>query len=100
MSNPVKRIQKGSIMKKRFLFIAIVAVLIGVGVYLAITLSEPSIPYAYRPPENINDGLDVGTLDEVSIDSELIEEAVSEINRGANTEKCIQCLFSRMASWY
>ena len=73
-------------MKKRFLFIAIVAVLIGVGVYLAITLSEPSIPYAYRPPENINDGLDVGTLDEVSVDSELIEEAVNDIKRGKYRE--------------
>ncbi len=44
--------------------------------------SEPSIPYAYQPPENINDGLDVGTLDEVNIDFELIEKAMSDINRG------------------
>ena len=69
-------------MKKRFLLIIIVAVLIGVGVYLAITLSQPSIPYTYQPPENINDGLDVGTLDEVNIDFELIERAMSDINRG------------------
>ena len=69
-------------MKKRFLFIGIAVVLIGVGAYLAVTLSKPSIPYIYQPPENINDGLDVGTLDEVSIDSELIAKAVSEINRG------------------
>jgi CubicO group peptidase (beta-lactamase class C family) len=69
-------------MKKRFLFIAIVAVLIGVGVYLAAKLSEPSIPYTYQPPENINDGLNVGTLEEVNIDSALIEKAVNEINRG------------------
>jgi CubicO group peptidase (beta-lactamase class C family) len=73
-------------MKKRFALIAIVAVLIGVGVYLAISLSEPSIPYTYQPPENINDGLDVGTLDEVSIDSELIEKAVNDINRGKYRE--------------
>jgi len=73
-------------MNKRFLLIAIVAVLIGVGVYLAIRLSEPSIPYTYQPPENINDGLDVGTLDEVSIDSELIEKAVNGINRGKYRE--------------
>ena len=76
-------------MKKRFLYIGIAVVLIGVGVYLGITLSEPPIPYDYQPPEydylppeKINDGLDVGTLDEVNIDSELIEEAVSEINSG------------------
>jgi hypothetical protein len=69
-------------MKKRFLIIGIAAVLVGVGAYLGITLSRPSIPYVYQPPENINDGLDVGTLDEVSIDSELIEKAMNEINRG------------------
>jgi CubicO group peptidase (beta-lactamase class C family) len=73
-------------MKKRFLFIGITAVLIGVGIYLAITLSKPSVPYTYQPPENINDGLDVGTLDEVSIDSELIEKAVNDINRGKYRE--------------
>jgi CubicO group peptidase (beta-lactamase class C family) len=73
-------------MKKRFLFIGIAAVLIGVGIYLAITLSKPSIPYTYRPPENINNGLDVGTLDEVNIDLELIEQAVNDINRGKYRE--------------
>ena len=69
-------------MKKKYVLISIAAVLIGVGVYLGITLSGPSIPYDYQPPENINDGLAVGTLDEVSIDSELIEKAMSDINRG------------------
>ena len=69
-------------MKKRVLFIGVAAVLIGVGVYLGITLSEPSIPYTYQPPENINDGLDVGTLDEVNIDSALLERAMNDINRG------------------
>ena len=73
-------------MKKKFILISIAAVLIGVGVYLAITLSGPSIPYTYQPPENINDGLNVGTLDEVSIDSELIEKAVNGINRGKYRE--------------
>jgi len=69
-------------MKGRFLLIAVVAVLIGAGVYLGIRLSEPPIPYDYQPPEGINDGLDVGTLDEVDIDLELIEKAMSDINRG------------------
>jgi CubicO group peptidase (beta-lactamase class C family) len=69
-------------MKRRFLFIAVAVVLIGVGVYLAITLSRPPIPYDYEPPEGINDGLDVGTLDEVNVDFELIEKAMSDINRG------------------
>jgi len=48
--------------------------------------SEPSIQYTYQPPENINDGLDVGTLDEVNIDSALIEKAVNDINRGKYRE--------------
>jgi CubicO group peptidase (beta-lactamase class C family) len=69
-------------MKRRFLLICIAAVLIGVGVYLGITLSEPPIPYDYQPPEGINDGLDVGTLDEVNIDFALIEKAMSDIKRG------------------
>lgn len=73
-------------MKKKLLLITIAAVLIGVGVYLAITLSKPSIPYIYQPPENINDGLDVGTLEEVNIDLELIEKAVNNINRGKYRE--------------
>ena len=73
-------------MKKRFLFIGIAAVLIGVGIYLAIMLSEPSVPYTYQSPENINDGLAVGTLDEVGINSELIEKAMNDINRGKYRE--------------
>jgi CubicO group peptidase (beta-lactamase class C family) len=48
--------------------------------------SEPSNPYVYQSPENINDGLDVGTLDEVNIDPVLIEKAVNDINRGKYNE--------------
>jgi len=44
--------------------------------------SEPAVQYIYQPPENINDGFDVGTLDEVNIDSALIEKAMNDINRG------------------
>ena len=69
-------------MKKKYILISIAVVLIGVGVYLGITLSEPTVPYTYQIPENINDGLDVGNLDEVNIDSELIEKAVTDIRRG------------------
>ena len=48
--------------------------------------SEPSILYTYRQPENINDGFDVGTLDDVNIDLSLIEKAVNDINRGKYKE--------------
>jgi len=45
-----------------------------------------SSPYTYSPPENINDGFDVGSLDEVNIDPALIEKAVNDINRGKYKE--------------
>jgi len=63
-------------MKKTILLISILSLLLFVSCQ-----SEPSIQYTYRPPENINDGFDVGSLDEVDIDSVLIEKAVNEINR-------------------
>jgi CubicO group peptidase (beta-lactamase class C family) len=48
--------------------------------------SAPSSPYVYQSPENINDGLDVGTLNEVNIDAGLLEKAVNDINRGKYNE--------------
>jgi CubicO group peptidase (beta-lactamase class C family) len=63
-------------MKKVILLVSILSLLF-VGCQ-----SAPSIQYAYQPPENINDGLDIGTLDEVNIDSDLIKKAVSEICSG------------------
>ena len=35
-----------------------------------------------NPPERINDGLDVGTIEEVNIDPELISEALGRISQG------------------
>jgi len=67
-------------MKKAILLISILLLLL-VGCQ-----SEPAVPYVYQPPENINDGLDVGSLDEVNIDAELIEKAVNDINRGKYKE--------------
>ncbi|MFC1964739.1 serine hydrolase domain-containing protein [Chloroflexota bacterium] len=68
-------------MKKAIYLILFLSLLLIVGCQ-----SEPSIPYAYQPPENINDGLDVSTLEEVNIDSELIEKLVNDINRGKYDE--------------
>ena len=48
--------------------------------------SEPAVPYVYQTPQNTDDGLDVGTLDEVGIDAELIEKAADNINRGKYKE--------------
>ena len=60
-------------MKKAILLILILSLL------FVSCQSEPSIQYTYRQPENIKDGFDVGSLDEVNIDSALIEKAVNEI---------------------
>lgn len=43
---------------------------------------EPEVQYHYQAPENVHDGLSVGTLDEVNIDTEIIKKAVNDINRG------------------
>jgi len=67
-------------MKKAFLFIAILLFLT-IGCQLG-----PTVQYTYQQPEDINDGFDVGTLDEVNIDSALIEKAVNDINRGKYNE--------------
>jgi CubicO group peptidase (beta-lactamase class C family) len=70
-------------MKKAILLISILSILslLIVGCQL-----EPSSQYTYQPPENTNDGLDGGSLDEVNIDATLIEKAVNDINRGKYRE--------------
>lgn len=40
--------------------------------------------YSYRQPENINDGLEVGSLEEASIDEGIIDKAVGRIISGKN----------------
>ena len=47
---------------------------------------DPSSQYTYRPPENINDGFDVGSFVEVNIDSVLIVNAVDSIYQGRYKE--------------
>jgi CubicO group peptidase (beta-lactamase class C family) len=42
--------------------------------------------YTYQIPENINDGLATGTLEEVNIDEDLIAKAVSKISQGKYKE--------------
>jgi CubicO group peptidase (beta-lactamase class C family) len=44
--------------------------------------SDPSGQYTYRQPETVDGGLDVGTLEEVSMDQALIESAVDDISGG------------------
>lgn len=43
---------------------------------------DASGQYTYRPPEYTNDGLDVGSLDEVNIDALMLGKAVNKIRQG------------------
>jgi len=52
------------------------------GFFLVGCKSYSSGQYTYQPPENINDGIEVGTLNEVDIDTSIISKAVNEIQRG------------------
>jgi len=47
---------------------------------------EPTTQYSYHPPEFINDGFEVGTLEDVNIDSVLLKKAVDKINCGKYDE--------------
>ncbi|TFH20537.1 MAG: class C beta-lactamase-related serine hydrolase [Bacteroidia bacterium] len=42
--------------------------------------------WTYRSPENIGDGFEIGTLEEVNLDSNLIAQAVGRIERGKHKE--------------
>jgi len=70
-------------MKKAILLISVLSLLL---VLFVGCESEPAIQYTYIPPENIDDGFDVGSLNEVNIDLALIEKAVNDINRGKYKE--------------
>jgi CubicO group peptidase (beta-lactamase class C family) len=72
-------------MKKAILIASILFVLLLLVLVIGCP-SAPAVQYTYQPPENIGDGLEVGTLDEVNIDSALIERAVSDISRGKYKE--------------
>ncbi len=70
-------------MKKAMLIIAALSLLL---VLVVGCQSEPAVPYIYQQPENMNDGLDVGTLEGVNIDLASIEKGINDINRGKYKE--------------
>jgi len=43
---------------------------------------DPSTLRTYQLPANIDDGIEVGSIDEVNIDQELIEQAINDIEQG------------------
>lgn len=79
-ANQAKEHYEGVNMKRTILLISILLLLI-VG-----CAREPSSQYTYSPPENINDGFEVGSLAEVNVDPALPEKAVNDIRRGKYRE--------------
>jgi len=47
---------------------------------------DPSTLRTYHTPEKIDDGLEVGSIDEVNIDQELIEQAINDIEQSKYRE--------------
>jgi CubicO group peptidase (beta-lactamase class C family) len=47
---------------------------------------DPTLQYSYHPPEFINDRFEVGSIEEVNIDSVLLKKAVDRINCGKYDE--------------
>ncbi len=65
----------------------IVFLLISILSLLIVSCKQTPISlYTYQPPENLDDGLEVGSLDDVGINTELIEKGVDEISRGKYRE--------------
>ncbi len=60
------------------------SIILGLSLILVSCKSGPD--WFYYPPEQINDGLEVGSLEEVNIDSVLLKKAVRRIYRGNYNE--------------
>ena len=65
-----------------FYIIEVILLITAILLFFISCKQDTSTLRAYQPPENINDGLDVGTLEEVNIDPALIERGIYDINRG------------------
>ena len=71
-------------MKKSILMVIILSAL------LVSCQRSPLSPYVYYPPEDINDGLDVGSLHEVNMDPVLIEKADKLLANSITLKKTAQ----------
>jgi CubicO group peptidase (beta-lactamase class C family) len=70
-------------MKKLNLYLIIMSFLIAVLSLLFMSCAKVySTQSNYQAPENIDDGFEVGSLEEVNIDQALIEKAINDIDRG------------------
>jgi len=64
-------------MKNTILKISILSLL-----FVSCEKLDTSAQYIYQPPEDIKDGFDVGSLEEVNIDASMIAKAVGRIYQG------------------
>lgn len=62
---------------KIFIFLSLIFLLL----FISCT-QDPSTLRTYQSPENADDGLEAGSIEEVNIDQALIEKAINDINRG------------------
>lgn len=67
-------------LKKTILIVLILSIF-----SIGCTLESPG-QYTYRSPENIQDGIDTGSLEDVNMEVKYLAEAVNEINRGRYKE--------------
>jgi len=82
---PIKNINGGNKMKSIASKLVLTAIVL-VTLFIVSCQSDSFSQYTYQPPEDINDGFDVGSLDEVNIDVKLIEKAVNNIHQGEYKE--------------
>ena len=82
--------------KNRSINLIKITLLISILLLLLISCKQdPSSLYTYRSPEDINDGFEVGSLEEVNINQALIEKAVNEISRGKYGEVHSMLIYSK-----
>jgi CubicO group peptidase (beta-lactamase class C family) len=67
---------------KNYYFIILILLISVLSLLFISCKQDPSTLRAYQLPEKINDGLEVGSLEEANIDQALIEKAINDINRG------------------
>ncbi len=71
--------------KSRIMRISVFIILLLSYIYFGCAV-ESNSQYVYRPPERIEDGLEVGALNEAGIDERLIESAAGRIKEGRYKE--------------
>jgi len=74
---------------KKFIGLNIIVVALLISTFFLIFISckqDPSNLRTYQLPEIIDDGIEVGSIDEANIDQELIEQAINDLDRGKYRE--------------